>query len=250
MPALNECVEAAASLPPNPYHPFSTALVRLQGQLTSGCLSTSHVLIDLHRLVNDVLLTTASTFLSLPLPPPTPALSSLTPHPSLPQHLSTVLLQLRDANLLSLADDLHVRLTHSLTSYALTSSLHSTAVPRVLSLVAHLQQWVARLSAAYTSGMAADLSSFPLARDLSHTGAALSIIAHPTPPHLLPHSQRPTPPRLVRRRLGRPLPTPLEHLHPRPPEGRGRRHREGVRPRRRPPRQNRSGQGARPSPTR
>ena len=102
MPAL-----AASSA--NPFLPYSTAITQLQSQLGSRSLSTSHVLVDLHRLLSDLLVTAANTFLYTPLPPPSPALSSLTICTDPATATTTSLLRLRDACLLSIPTNRVVR---------------------------------------------------------------------------------------------------------------------------------------------
>ena len=135
----------------NPYDDFCSDLVYLQQQLDGGALTTSHVLMDLNRLVNDVIITTAQTFLSLPHPPPTPSPSSLTLHPSASLTSSTLLLHLRDANLLSLPHSLTIDHTHRLATFALTTQLRTITPTHATALITALASLLTALSSAYTS---------------------------------------------------------------------------------------------------
>ena len=177
MPALDKD-QAAANAPTvaNPYHQLAAELRRLDAQLTSGTLSTSHVLIDLHRIVNDVINATATTFLSLPLPAPTPALSSLTHAPSVSAAVSTFLLKLRDANVLSISDDLAIRAVQSLTAFALSTGQRSVTVDRTGAALSAVQGWVEELDRAFEVQMKAD-STGDQARGVKAAPLALGIIA-------------------------------------------------------------------------
>ena len=173
---------ALATSSANPFLPFSASITQLQSQLSSRGLSTSHALVDLHRLLSDLLITAASTFLYTPLPSPSSALTSLTISPDPAAAATTSLLRLRDACLLSVSTNRVVEDVRRLSQWSAASASRSVTEERCAQCVLGVAAWLEELSAGWEEGTAhaADASLlFSPARTATAAGGsvALSIIA-------------------------------------------------------------------------